>query len=181
MTNKKLSKRLSYILRHAPEKADLELDVGGWVAIADLLAGFAGHGWDLNRDLLERVVQTNDKKRFTISEDGLRIRAAQGHSVKIESDLVPTSPPAQLYHGTATQFLDAIMEDGLKPMSRQHVHLSLDRLTATKVGQRHGKPVILTVQADEMQSAGFEFYQADNGVWLTMEVPAQYLAQAQNY
>lgn len=176
MNTKKHSKRLSYVLRHAPEEVGLTLGDGGWVMIDDLLSGFREKGWALNRDELDQVVETNEKKRFTVSADGLRIRAAQGHSVKIKSDLKAIAPPAVLYHGTAKRNLDAIMREGLRPMSRQHVHLSLDVATAETVGQRHGKPIVLYVGSGKMAAAGFEFYCADNGVWLTNRVPAAFLS-----
>ena len=179
MNTKKHSKRLSYILRHAPQEAGLTLGVGGWVAVSDLLAGLSTKGWDITTEELAEVVATNDKKRFTLSDDGLHIRAAQGHSVDIKSDLDPLAPPEFLYHGTATRFLDNILKEGLKSMSRQHVHLSLDIETAMKVGQRHGKPVILIVAAAEMAKTGIEFYRADNGVWLTVSVAPQYLRAAE--
>lgn len=166
---------MSYLLRHAPEDAGLTLDIGGWVDVADLLAGLARGGTPMSEDELRTVVETNDKKRFTLSEDGLRIRAAQGHSVQIESDLVAARPPDVLFHGTAAKTLDVIFAEGLKPMSRLHVHLSLDAETAVKVGQRHGKPIVLTVHTKQMAEDGHEFFQADNGVWLTASVPPQYL------
>jgi putative RNA 2'-phosphotransferase len=175
MTDKKISKRLSLILRHQPEKAGLTLGEGGWVGVAELLAGLDTIGWGITEDDLHRVVANNGNKRFTLSEDGAMIRAAQGHSVKIVHDLVAITPPDTLFHGTATRFLDAILEDGLKRMSRQHVHLSADAEMATRVGQRHGKPVILTVASATMHSDGHAFYRADNGVWLTDAVPPHYL------
>ncbi len=178
MDVKKISKRLSYVLRHAPEKANLTLDIGGWVQISDLLKGLKESGGAISRDQLDYVVANNDKKRFTISDDGLKIRAAQGHSVKIVNDLMPITPPEKLYHGTATRFLDKILADGLKPMSRQHVHLSADIETAVKVGQRHGKPIILNIASAQMAADGHKFYQADNGVWLTGAVPPQYLSSS---
>lgn len=176
MNTKKHSKRLSYILRHAPDEVGLTLGDGGWVLIDDLLSGFHEKGWGMNRHELEQVVETNDKKRFTISADGLRIRAAQGHSVTIKSDLSAIKPPDHLFHGTAKRFVDAIMTEGLRPMSRQHVHLSLDRVTAEKVGQRHGKPIVLDIASGKMAAAGFEFFCADNGVWLTDLVPPEFLS-----
>ena len=177
MDDKKLSKRLSLILRHQPEKAGLVLGDGGWVGVDALLAGLESIGWGMSVEDLHRIVETNDKKRFSLSEDQRMIRAAQGHSVEIVNDLEPVTPPEFLFHGTATRFLDAILEDGLKAMSRQHVHLSADRETATKVGQRHGRPVVLTVAAGRMHADGQAFFQADNGVWLTAHVPAAYLSQ----
>lgn len=175
MNTKKYSKRLSLVLRHAPEKAGLVLGEGGWVAVDDLLAGLEKAGWGMSREMLEEIVATNDKKRFTLSPDGQRIRAAQGHSVDIVVDLEPLAPPETLYHGTATRFLDVIMAEGLKPMSRQHVHLSFDTETATKVGQRHGKPVILTVASGHMHEQGHTFYRADNGVWLSHAIAPAFL------
>lgn len=175
MNTKKYSKRLSLVLRHAPEKAGLVLGEGGWLAVDDLLTGLKNVGWGMSREMLEEIVTTNDKKRFTLSPDGQRIRAAQGHSVDIVVDLEPIAPPETLYHGTATRFLDVIMAEGLKPMSRQHVHLSLDIETATKVGQRHGKPVILTVASGRMHEQGHTFYRADNGVWLSHAIAPEFL------
>lgn len=130
----------------------------------------------MNRHELEQVVETNDKKRFTVSADGLRIRAAQGHSVKIKSDFQAVAPPTVLYHGTAERNLGVIMREGLRPMSRQHVHLSLNVATAKNVGRRHGKPIVLYVASAKMAAAGFDFFCADNGVWLTDEVPAEFLS-----
>ena len=176
MNTKKHSKRLSYVLRHAPEEVGLTLGDGGWVSIDNLLSGFREKGWTMSRHELDQIVETNDKKRFTVSADGLCIRAAQGHSVKIKSDLKAVTPPPVLYHGTAKRNLDTIMSEGLRPMSRQHVHLSLDVGTAEKVGQRHGKPIVLYVASGEMAAAGFDFYCADNGVWLTEKVPAEFLS-----
>ncbi len=166
-TIKRKSKLLSLILRHQPSKAGLTLGDGGWVNIADLLAGLDKIKKPMTRETLQIVVDTNDKKRFTISTDGKRIRAAQGHSVDVNLELKPVKPPAILYHGTATRFLDPILKDGLKPMRRDHVHLSADLDTAKKVGMRHGKIVILKVDTAGMHANGQEFYQADNGVWLT--------------
>jgi putative RNA 2'-phosphotransferase len=169
------SKLLSLVLRHAPEKAGLTLQQGGWVEVTALLDGLEKMGATMTLAELVAVVETNEKKRFTLSHDGALIRAAQGHSVEIDPALSPIAPPAQLFHGTATRFMEAIRVEGLKPMTRLHVHLSLDADTATKVGSRHGKPVVLIVRAGDMAHAGHEFYQADNGVWLTATVPPTYL------
>lgn len=174
---KRYSKLLSLILRHKPDIAQLSLADGGWVDIDQLLKGLERAGTPLSRDQLMHVVETNDKKRFTISEDGNQIRAAQGHSVEIKSDLSPRLPPETLYHGTAQRTLDHIKRDGLKPMARMHVHLSEDTETARKVGARHGKPAILQLDTRAMARDGQLFYQADNGVWLTGPVSPDYLSE----
>jgi putative RNA 2'-phosphotransferase len=172
---KSKSKFLSYVLRHAPDSIGLTLDANGWADISDLLTKAAASGTSLDGATLEAVVATSDKKRFTLSADGSRIRAAQGHSVTVELDLAPTTPPETLYHGTATRFLGAIRLEGLKPGSRQQVHLSADEVTAMAVGQRHGKPVVLRVAAGAMHTGGHVFTRADNGVWLVDAVPPQFL------
>lgn len=171
----KVSKFLSLILRHQPETIGLTLDENGWAEIDVLIALANKNGRRMSRDLLDRVVSDNDKKRFAISEDGRRIRASQGHSVEIDLALPAAQPPAVLYHGTASRFVESIRADGLHSGNRQHVHLSLDTQTATKVGQRHGKPVILIVRSQEMSAAGHQFYLSANGVWLTERVPVEFI------
>lgn len=171
----RLSKFLSLVLRHEPSRIGLTLDSGGWVAVEELLVAVNQAGLSLTRATLERIVAENDKQRFRFSEDGLRIRANQGHSVAIDLGLTPLAPPDLLYHGTAMRFLDAIRQEGLRAQSRQHVHLSPDVNRAVKVGQRHGKPIVLTVKSGAMHGAGYRFYQSDNGVWLTDHVPPSYL------
>lgn len=168
------SKFLSLVLRHEPEKIGLALDPQGWVAIDELLAKAAGH-LPLTAELLHEVVRTSDKQRFTISGDGTRIRANQGHSVPVELGLAAQVPPEQLYHGTATRFLDSIRRQGLLRGERHHVHLSADTETAMKVGIRHGQPVVLVVQAGDMHRAGHAFFRSDNGVWLVEHVPPSFL------
>lgn len=178
MENKDLvrtSKFLSLVLRHAPEKIGLVLDENGWADVSDLIERARGQGVELDRALLNEIVSTNDKKRFAFNVDGLRIRANQGHSVDIELALEPRQPPEILYHGTATRFIDSIKAQGLHSGERQHVHLSADEATAIKVGQRHGKPVVLTVRSGEMHRAGRTFVLSENGVWLTEKVPAEYI------
>jgi putative RNA 2'-phosphotransferase len=180
MTSKDLkttSKFLSYVLRHGPDSIGLTLDENGWASIDDLLAKAAASGRAIDRATLLEVVATSDKKRFTLSPDGIRIRAAQGHSVAVALGLEPAFPPDTLYHGTATRFLEAIRAQGLKPGERQQVHLSADAATARAVGARHGKPVVLRVAAGAMHEAGMAFFRADNGVWLTDHVPAQFLSE----
>ena len=173
------SKFLSLILRHAPDKIGLALDPQGWADIGQLLALAAQHGRDLSREQLDEVVARDSKTRYAISDDGLRIRANQGHSLSaVDIGLPPSTPPAVLYHGTASRFVDAIRAGGLLPGSRNHVHLSSNHETAVAVGARHGKPVVLTVDAAAMQAQGHVFYVSDNGVWLTPAVPVAFIGFA---
>jgi putative RNA 2'-phosphotransferase len=173
----KTSKFLSLVLRHRPERIGLELTEDGWAKVSELLHLMTAAGHPLTRETLLRVVAENDKQRFAMSEDGSRIRASQGHSVEIDLALPPTDPPELLYHGTADRFVDSILEHGLLRRSRNHVHLSLDIETATRVGQRHGKPIVLTIAARSMQRAGHVFFLSENGVWLTEHVPCEYLSR----
>lgn len=170
-----ISKFLSLVLRHKPQEIGLHLDPQGWVEIETLLAACAAHGHQITRHELDYVVDHNNKKRFAISEDGLRIRASQGHSVVVDLGYPPTTPPDRLYHGTARQHLPEIRKHGLWKGKRHHVHLSTDEVSARMVGQRHGVPVVLTIRADEMVRAGFNFWVSDNGVWLTDTVPFRYI------
>ena len=174
--DKALSKYLSYVLRHAPDAGGIQLEPGGWVQIDRLLAGAASQGNPIERADFFNIVASSDKKRFTLSDDQTRVRAAQGHSIDVDLGLVPMKPPETLWHGTAETSVAAIQREGLLPGSRQHVHLSSDPDTARKVGMRHGKPVILTIQAGRAHQDGHAFWQADNGVWLTDPLPAQYLS-----
>ncbi len=169
------SKFLSLILRHQPETIGLVLDENGWADVEELLRKANDYGRPISRPLLERIVAENDKKRFAFNETGERIRASQGHSIEIDLALTPVEPPPQLFHGTATRFVESICEKGLIPGSRQHVHLSADRETAVKVGQRHGKPIVLSVDSMAMVQAGHVFFLSANGVWLTDHVPAEFL------
>lgn len=169
------SRFLALVLRHRPETIGLALDDAGWADIDDLLACAAPHH-PLTRTLIERVVAGNDKQRYAISDDGRRIRARQGHSIDVDLALPAVTPPPVLYHGTATRFLDAILREGLTKQRRHHVHLSAEATTATQVGARHGRPVVLRVDAAAMAAAGHVFHRAENGVWLTDAVPAAFLS-----
>lgn len=172
----KISKLLSYILRHQPEAIGITLDNDGWIDINILITHANQHGESLTKELIEEVVKTSDKKRFTISEDGLKIRAAQGHSTQqVKISYIEQIPPDFLYHGTATRFINSIKKQGLIAGNRHYVHLSIDEQTANKVGKRHGKPIVLKVRALQMHQQGFKFYLADNGVWLTNAVPNTFL------
>jgi putative RNA 2'-phosphotransferase len=169
----KVSKYLSKHLRHQPERIGLTLDEGGWVEIDALIAAAAAHGFRFTRSELDHVVATNDKRRFAV--EGTRIRASQGHSVEVDLGLPAATPPAYLYHGTVARNLDAIRAEGLRPMNRHAVHLSSDRETATRVGARRGRPVVLAVDAGAMHRDGHVFHVSANGVWLTQAVPPRYL------
>jgi putative RNA 2'-phosphotransferase len=170
-----ISKFISLVLRHQPHKYGLALDEHGWAQIDDLIDAAERAGVPLTHALLEEVVAHNDKQRFAISDDGRAIRARQGHSLSIDLGLVALEPPPQLYHGTAERFLASIRGQGLLRRSRQHVHLSPDAATALKVGQRHGKPIVLTVQSGAMHADGYRFYRSENGVWLVDSVAVAYL------
>ncbi len=166
------SKRLSYVLRHAPGSVGLTLDAAGWVDVDALLAAL---GW--TRAELERVVATNDKRRFAFDDGGTRIRASQGHSVVVDLGYAAHTPPPVLFHGTAERHLPAIQAHGLRPGRRHAVHLSPDEVTARAVGARHGRPVVLRVDAAGMAAAGAVFTRSANGVWLVDAVPPRYLWQ----
>jgi putative RNA 2'-phosphotransferase len=171
----KTSKFLSFVLRHAPEAIGLELDAAGWADVEDLIRLANASGRALDRELLFLVVETNDKQRFALDEARTRIRANQGHSIEIDLGLTPQTPPPVLFHGTASRFLESIRVSGLVPGSRTHVHLSPDRSTAHAVGSRHGKPVVLSVDAAAMHASGSEFRLAQNGVWLVARVELRFL------
>lgn len=174
--NTHISKFLSLVLRHKPDEIGLALDDNGWADVAELITKSTAAGIQLTPVILEHIVASNAKKRFAFNEAGDRIRANQGHSVNIELALAPVQPPPILFHGTADRFLSSIMEQGLLKQERQHVHLSADIDTAISVGRRHGRPVVLEIEAMQMFNEGHEFFLSDNGVWLTDRVPKEYLS-----
>ncbi|PKW15243.1 RNA 2'-phosphotransferase [Saccharopolyspora spinosa] len=169
----RISKYLAKHLRHQPERIGLELDEHGWVAVDVLLAAAASHRFPISRAELVQVVDANDKQRYAIEGD--RIRASQGHSVAVDLDLPVTEPPALLFHGTISRNLAGIRTEGLRPMNRHHVHLSVDRETAKHVGARRGRPVVLTVDAAGMHASGHEFRVSANGVWLVDHVLPEFI------
>jgi putative RNA 2'-phosphotransferase len=168
----RVSRRLSYVLRHHPDSVGLTLDVHGWVAVDDLLAALR-----LTRAELDDVIARNDKRRFAFDDTGTRIRASQGHSVRVDLGLAPAVPPGELFHGTVERFLGAILTEGLRPRNRHAVHLSADRETAERVGARRGEPVVLRVDAAAMARDGVVFTRSENGVWLVDAVPPRYLSR----
>jgi putative RNA 2'-phosphotransferase len=174
---KNKSKLLSLVLRHSPETIGLKLDPNGWVFVSDLIAQCNRHQHPMDEALLTFIVENNDKKRFAFNEDKTKIRASQGHSVEINLALEAKTPPAFLYHGTAEKTVALIRTSGIMKMNRQHVHLSQEKETATKVGSRHGKPVVLTILAEKMSQDGILFYQSENGVWLTDFVDSKYISK----
>ena len=171
-----VSKFLSFVLRHKPDEIGLTLGAEGWANIDELIEKANTAGTTFDRADLLGVVASSDKKRFSLSADGLKIRAAQGHSVSVDLGLPSQEPPSILYHGTAMQFVEAILSEGLKPQARQQVHLSSDEETALQVGRRHGKPLVFRIDTAAMRGRGHKFYRADNGVWLTDMVPPEFLA-----
>ncbi len=171
----RISKFLSLILRHEPKRVGLKLDNAGWVRADELLKAVNAHGVSLTLAQLQHIVVTNSKRRFEFSGDGRRIRASQGHSIEIDLQYAPQTPPELLYHGTATRFLDSIREHGLRKMGRHDVHLSAETKTTLQVGGRHGKPVLLIIRAGDMHRAGQVFRCSANGVWLVDHVPPEFI------
>jgi putative RNA 2'-phosphotransferase len=172
----KISKYLSKHLRHQPDRLGLTLEPGGWVPVSALLTACTRSDFPLSLHELEEVVAHNDKRRFSLDDTRQRIRANQGHSVDVDLQLAPATPPRTLFHGTSSRAVSQIRLEGLLRMGRHHVHLSKDAETATRVGARRGRPVVLEVHAARMASDGHAFYETDNGVWLVAEVPPGYLS-----
>lgn len=172
---KEISKFLSLVLRHSPQTIRIVLDENGWADVQELIAKSAKQRRFFSMKDLEEVVITNDKQRFAFNADHSKIRANQGHSIKVELNLEEKEPPSFLYHGTVAKFMQSIRKDGLMKMDRQHVHLSKDKTTAEKVGSRRGVPIILNIRSGDMFKKGFKFYLSENGVWLTDSVPANYI------
>lgn len=174
MNLNKISKYISLILRHQPEVIGIQLDEHGWADVAELIKGIT-KDYPFDMDMLEEIVRTDSKQRYSFNEDKTLIRANQGHSIPVDVELEQTTPPTFLWHGTGAKFVGSIDATGLIPKSRLYVHLSGDRETAVKVGSRHGKPVVYKVLSGKMAGDGCAFYLSKNGVWLTKRVPAEYL------
>jgi len=179
MVNKKkhikLSKFLSLILRHKPEIIQIQLDKNGWANVNKLIKKLNNYGKKIDFETLKYIVKTNSKKRFAFNEDQSKIRANQGHSLKIDLNYPPVIPPKKLYHGTCEKFLKSILKNGLEKRNRQHVHLTSNIETAITVGQRHGKPVVLEIQTEKMHKKRHKFYLSENKIWLTNYVPIEYI------
>ena len=175
MSLERTSRYMSLILRHKPEVIGIQLDEHGWANVEELIAGIA-KTQEFNRDILELIVRTDEKQRYSFNEDGTLIRANQGHSIPVDVELEQKTPPDVFWHGTGEKYVESINKIGLIPKSRLYVHLSKDYETAKTVGSRHGKPVVYRVNAKQMAEDGYQFYLSVNGVWLTKEVPVQYLS-----
>lgn len=174
-TKTTISKFLSYVLRHRPNSIGIELDDAGWTDVKTLISQCRAHNHPLTREELDDIVANSPKQRFAFSDDGTPIRANQGHSVDVKLGYEPAEPPVVLYHGTVKAALPDIQKNGLQKMKRHHVHLSADVKTATNVGGRRGRPVVLTIDSKRMRDDGHVFYRTPNGVWLTDDVPAEFI------
>lgn len=175
---KKTSVFISLILRHKPDAIGIALDEHGWADVEELINGInKTRDYHIDFDILEEIVRTDNKRRYSFNGDKTKIRANQGHSVNVDVELKEAEPPEILYHGTGEKFAEAIRREGLKPKSRLYVHLSRDGETAVKVGSRHGKPLVFLVKAGEMFKAGYKFYLSENGVWLTKSVPPRFMEE----
>lgn len=172
----KLSIFISLVLRHQPEAAGIQLDEHGWASVDELIVGINSTGRRIDIESLEDIVTTDEKRRYSFKGDRSLIRANQGHSVPVDVELHEQEPPEFLYHGTADRFIENILVEGLKPMSRLYVHLSKDIETAIRVGKRHGRPIILKVHSGKMFRAENKFYLSENCVWLTKSVATEYFS-----
>ena len=174
-----ISKFIALILRHKPETIGITLDEHGWAKVDELIDGIS-KTYVFNMEMLEEIVKTDKKGRYSFSEDKTLIRANQGHSINVDVELEEKEPPEFLWHGTGEKFVSGIDTGGLIPKSRLYVHLSKDEDTALQVGARHGKPVLYRVLSGKMYKDGYVFYLSQNGVWLTKKVPLEYLEKRKN-
>ena len=172
---RQISKFLSLVLRHQPDRIGIVLNEAGWTSVDGLLEAMQQNGRKVSRETLDHVVASNDKQRFEFSEDGAMIRATQGHSVEVELGYQAANPPEFLLHGTPATALEEIRRNGLKKMKRHHVHLHAEVSTAEAVGARRGVPVLLRIQAQQMANEGYLFVVTPNNVWLTDHVPACFI------
>ena len=177
MSKDRLSIFISLILRHRPEEIGITLDEHGWANVKELIAGINNAGRKIDMKTLEEIVRTDNKGRYSFNENKTLIRANQGHSIPVDIEFKEVAPPNVLYHGTATKSLDSIKQQGIKSMSRLYVHLYKDLETAIKVGDRHGKCVVLVIDTKKMSDDGIKFYLSENGVWLTKYIDWQYVKE----
>lgn len=174
---KSTSKFLSYVLRHHPEEIGLKIDENGWALVEELVEKARKYGKNIDEKLLKRVIKRGSKQRFIFSEDQQYIRATYGHSINVDLQLNPKTPPEVLFHGTAEKNLSSIIENGLNAQSRNFVHLSIAESDAYEVGSRHGTVVVLAIESGIMDNEGYIFYQSESepGIWLTNRIPPQFL------
>ena len=176
MNLKRISVKMSWLLRHCQTPRYIELD-GGWADVKTILSVLKERFPEVTLETIRQIVAADEKGRYSFDKTGTKIRANQGHSIPgVMIEMESPEPPEFLYHGTAYRFLESILQDGLKPMSRQFVHISPDYATAVKVGSRHGKPVVLKIRARDFVADGHELYRSSNGVWQARAVPPQYLS-----
>ena len=170
------SRFISFILRHKPEVIGITPDEHGWADVRELIDGInQSEGHTLDIEILEEIVRTDEKQRYSFNEDHTLIRANQGHSIPVDVELEEKTPPDILWHGTGEKYVASIDAQGLIPKSRLYVHLSSDKETVKKVGSRHGRPVIYEIDCRQMAADGYHFFESANHVWLTKEVPVRYL------
>lgn len=175
---KNISKFISLILRHKPEIIGLTLDEHGWANVNELIEGISKQ-YDFNMQMLEEIVRTDEKQRYSFNENKTLIRANQGHSISVDVELEKVEPPEFLWHGTGEKYVSSIDKQGLISKSRLYVHLSSEKETAIKVGKRHGKSFLYKIKSKEMWQKGFVFFLSKNGVWLTKEVSIEFLMKEQ--
>ena len=164
-------KHLAFLLRHDQDAFDKGLiDNNGWRNVSELIKN---EGY--SKELLDEIVEANNKQRYEYNSDKSKIRARQGHSINVDVNLTEAIPPSVLYHGTSTKALESIYKQGIVKGKRLYVHLSKDEETALKVGSRHGTPYVLKIDTEQMIKDGLKFYISNNGVWLTEYVNSKYI------
>jgi putative RNA 2'-phosphotransferase len=167
----KQGRHLAFLLRHDKEGFEKGLiDKNGWRKVDELIKSH-----QYTKELLEEIVETNDKQRYEFNNDKTKIRARQGHSIDVDVELKEETPPDILYHGTSSKFLESIYKQGILKGVRQYVHLSSDIETAKKVGSRHGNPVVLFIDTKKMKEDGIKFFKSNNNVWLTDYIDKKYI------
>lgn len=176
-----LSKYLCLLLRHQPDKAELDMDEHGWVSVEQLISGVNRFSrYKLDTELLEKIVAEDNKGRYRFDKNHDKIKCCQGHSVPwVEPELTYCEPPEFLYHGTTTKALEEIEESGaIKKMQRHAVHMQSDINKAWQSAERwHKTPVVLKIAASEMVRDGYKFGFTENEVWCIEEVPVKYISE----